>query len=101
VTVGFPWISLDSLVRIEPFQWVTRLFRKKKILSPLFAAEAPERGARPLLIQTADIAHPASLALVLIFCNRLLSDPSHFGRPTQTGSAFYGVSVGAFSPFLF
>ena len=21
--VGFPWISLDSLVRIEPFQWVT------------------------------------------------------------------------------
>jgi hypothetical protein len=23
--VGFPWISLDSLVRIETFQWVTRL----------------------------------------------------------------------------
>src|ERR1700679_2477543 len=22
--VGFPWISLDSLVRIETFQWVTR-----------------------------------------------------------------------------
>jgi hypothetical protein len=24
VSVGFPWISLDSLVRIETFQWVTR-----------------------------------------------------------------------------
>jgi hypothetical protein len=22
--VGFPWISLDSLVRIETYQWVTR-----------------------------------------------------------------------------
>jgi hypothetical protein len=23
--VGIPWISLDSLVRIETFQWVTRI----------------------------------------------------------------------------
>ena len=27
--VGFPWISLDSLVRIETFQWVTRDYRRK------------------------------------------------------------------------
>src|ERR1700727_2490323 len=33
-TVGLSWISLDSLVRIEPFQWVTRDFRKKKNLAP-------------------------------------------------------------------
>ena len=27
--VGFPWISLDSLVRIETYQWVTRTIRCK------------------------------------------------------------------------
>ena len=27
--VGFPWISLDSLVRNETYQWVTRDFRQK------------------------------------------------------------------------
>jgi hypothetical protein len=31
--VGCSWISLDSLVRIETFQWVTRDFREK--ISPL------------------------------------------------------------------
>jgi hypothetical protein len=31
--VGFPWISLDSLVIIEPFQWVTRLFAGRKFLA--------------------------------------------------------------------
>jgi hypothetical protein len=30
--VGFIWISLDSLVRIETFQWVTREFRRKNFL---------------------------------------------------------------------
>jgi hypothetical protein len=32
--VGFPWISLDSLVRIETFQWVTRIFAERKFLAP-------------------------------------------------------------------
>jgi hypothetical protein len=27
MTVGFVWIYLDSLVRIETYQWVTRDFR--------------------------------------------------------------------------
>ena len=27
MTVGFPWICLDSLVRIWTYQWVTRDFR--------------------------------------------------------------------------
>jgi hypothetical protein len=33
--VGIPWISLDSLVRIETFQWVTRESRGK-FLPPAF-----------------------------------------------------------------
>jgi hypothetical protein len=33
--VGKAWISLDSLVRIEPFQWVTLDFSLKEISRPL------------------------------------------------------------------
>jgi hypothetical protein len=33
--VGFIWISLDSLVRIEPFQWVTGDNRRKFFRAPL------------------------------------------------------------------
>ena len=33
--VGFPWISLDSLVRIETYQWVTR-YKWRKIFSRAF-----------------------------------------------------------------
>jgi hypothetical protein len=36
IGVGFPWISLDSLVRIEPFQWVSGLKRGNFFL-PLFS----------------------------------------------------------------
>src|SRR5580704_11294791 len=31
--LGFPWISLDSLVRIETFQWVTRHSPRRKFLA--------------------------------------------------------------------
>jgi hypothetical protein len=40
--VGIPWISLDSLVRIETFQWVTRVFRRKNFLT----ASSPEAANR-------------------------------------------------------
>jgi hypothetical protein len=30
IAIGFSWISLDSLVRIETYQWVMRDFRDKK-----------------------------------------------------------------------
>jgi hypothetical protein len=33
--VGKAWISLDSLVRNEIYQWVTRDFRSNKFLAPL------------------------------------------------------------------
>ena len=50
--VGKAWISLDSLVRNEPFQWVTRDFPRKKILGPCPSAggggtgEAERRNGR-------------------------------------------------------
>jgi hypothetical protein len=42
--VGFPWISLDSLVRIETYQWVTRDNRAKVFLDAFVPAGV--RGAR-------------------------------------------------------
>jgi hypothetical protein len=44
MSVGLSWISLDSLVRVQTFQWVTRL-EAGKIFSRAFslAFEAPER----------------------------------------------------------
>jgi hypothetical protein len=41
-----PWISLDSLVRIKPFQWVARDFRWKKFLSPFCPARPQRRNRR-------------------------------------------------------
>jgi hypothetical protein len=32
--IGFPWISLEPLVRIETYQWVTRHKRSKVFLKP-------------------------------------------------------------------
>jgi hypothetical protein len=43
MTVGFPLISLDSLVRIETYQWVTRHKPTKIFSRRLRAFEAPER----------------------------------------------------------
>ncbi len=36
--IGFPWISLDSLVRIVTYQWVTRDFPRRKFLVPFPSA---------------------------------------------------------------
>ena len=43
--VGIPWISLDSLVRIETYQWVARDFPRKFFLEPCLGA----RGRNGLL----------------------------------------------------
>jgi hypothetical protein len=38
--VGFPWISLDSLVRIETYQWVARDFPRKFFRKPCLGARS-------------------------------------------------------------
>jgi hypothetical protein len=42
MAVGFPWKSLDSLVQIEPFQWLVEDFPLKK-----FHRRFPARGPAP------------------------------------------------------
>jgi hypothetical protein len=44
--LGFPWISLESLVRIETYQWVTRDFQKKNF-PPAFPSRKRRRNGGP------------------------------------------------------
>jgi len=45
--VGFPWISLDSLVRIETFQGVAR-DKSRKVFLASFSFERPQQDSRAL-----------------------------------------------------
>jgi hypothetical protein len=70
--VGFPWISLDSLVMIETFQWVTRLFAGRKFLAPFYRWGGGAGTAVGILtMQKRSMAHRASLTHFLLFCNQL------------------------------
>jgi hypothetical protein len=72
--LGFPWISLDSLVRIETFQWVTRLFWRKKISRALLPLGRRRRARVGIpTMQKCSVAHRASLTHFLLFCNQLPS----------------------------
>src|ERR1700722_11690996 len=88
-SVGFPWISLDSLVRIETFQWVTR-HKLRKIFSCGFLLwlQAERSGPAALGMRKGRIAHEASLARLPIFCNKLSSPAFPFAAldPNAAGS---------------
>jgi DNA-binding transcriptional LysR family regulator len=70
--VGFPWISLDSLVRSETYQWVTRKKRRKFFLGAFFVGKLGIALIEAM--QLRGIGHGASLADILFFRNRLLTD---------------------------
>ena len=61
--VGFPWISLDFLVRIETYQWVTRDFRENNFHAPSLASRAPEREPAVKAMRKGGIVHGASLPI--------------------------------------
>jgi len=64
---------LDSLVRIEAFQWVTRDFRDYNFFRAFpLAVEARERTPSVEAMRQGMIVHAANLAMFLIFVNRLL-----------------------------
>src|SRR5580704_12557649 len=57
-------------------------FSQEKTSRALFRRSGAGTGRQgPWTFGRRRIAHPASIALFLIFCNHLLSDPSRFGRP--------------------
>jgi hypothetical protein len=67
------WISLDSLVRIETFQWVTRKQSRILFLGARggLGGDATDAGG-PDMRQGKNV-HKPSLIWFLIFCNRLSS----------------------------
>jgi hypothetical protein len=55
--LGFSWISLDSLVRIETYQWVTRDFRWRKFRARFARwGGAPERAPASLTCGSAGLS---------------------------------------------
>jgi hypothetical protein len=78
--VGKAWISLDSLVLIEPFQWVTRDFRSKNFSRPFaLSGGKGEDGSQRSWCAEGPIAHGMSLTLVLIFRNKFAVELLPFG----------------------
>jgi hypothetical protein len=71
--VGKAWISLDSLVRMETYQWVARDFRRKFFRHP-GSPEKPERAAVEA-IRRGGVVHGASLTRFLIVSNHLSLAP--------------------------
>jgi hypothetical protein len=72
--VGFPWISLDSLVRIETYQWVTR--KKRRKFFPLaFPSCTSRAGTEPAVLAygSAGVGHGRKLSQFLLFCKILLA----------------------------
>jgi hypothetical protein len=81
--VGFPWISLDSLVRVETYQWVTRHKRAKVFLGASApGVGAPRREPPVKAMRKRTIVHEASLMRILLFRNKLSSGAVPFRAPT-------------------
>jgi hypothetical protein len=76
MSIGFPWISLDSLVRIVTYQWVARTFRGTIFLSSLSPRGRPAAtGSVRSPCGKRRIVHGRSLIDFPIFCNELSSGP--------------------------
>jgi hypothetical protein len=92
MNVGFPWISLDFLVRIVTYQWVTRIFREKKFSRP-FPHSAAGTGPGSLNIQTAQDCSSRQFSIVSDFPQLIVVRSVSF-RPSKSKiKAFNGVSV--------
>ena len=85
MSVGLSWISLDSLVRIETFQWVARL-EAGTLFSRAFsvALEAPEREPAVLACGSAGL-FMGKLNLVSDFLQEIVVRAVPF-RPPQSKS---------------
>jgi hypothetical protein len=79
--VGFSWVSLDSLVRIETYQWVTRLEAGKTFFFP--GVRSAGTGASVPRMRRRRIVHRASLNLVSDFLQEIVVRPI-FLRPVRS-----------------
>jgi hypothetical protein len=74
--IGFVWISLDSLVRIETFQWVIREKLQKKFRAPYFSCVTATGSTIQLLgALKGRLAHGGELSLISDFLQRIVDAP--------------------------
>ncbi len=76
MAIGFPWISLDSLVRIKTYQWVTREKRSEDFSRRFcHSVRSPHDVRLRSRHSEGRIAHEESLAGFRLFCNQLSPEP--------------------------
>jgi hypothetical protein len=84
--VGFPWISLDSLVRIETYQWVTRLLARRISRAWVPDVSSPTTAGLALGMRKGMVAHGLKLTVISDFLQAIVfSDccPSPFERRSK------------------
>jgi hypothetical protein len=79
--VGFPWISLDSLVRIETYQWVTRDFQQKFFPRAFVVAKGLSKR-RPTIRHAEEMdCSWGDLSLISDFLQEIAARALAFGPP--------------------
>jgi hypothetical protein len=81
---------LDSLVRIETYQWVTQHKPTKSFLKPFACGGADWAAAHDLGMRRGRIAHRASLPCFPISSNTLSSEPFPFQSPQSRAASSSG-----------
>jgi hypothetical protein len=100
MAVGLSWISLDSLVRIETYQYVTREIARKFFSSGFIGIEGEKRGDGGRRHAEEQIIHGASLPRFPIFRNGLFRRTLPFGlRRRSVGEGTAIVSKGETQQF--
>jgi hypothetical protein len=86
--VGLSWIFLDSLVRIETFQWVTRHEAEKIFLAPsLCRGRPPERSARGLADAEGGTGHGGECNAPSVFPQEIVAAAIRLQPPQPKGNA--------------
>jgi hypothetical protein len=86
--VGLSWISLDSLVRIETFQWVTRNEADKIFLAPSRSRERPpERSAGALADAEGGTDHGEKCNAASVFPQEIVAVAIRLQPPQPKGDA--------------
>jgi hypothetical protein len=71
--VGFPWISLDSLVRIEPFQGVTWIKPPTFFPTPFAVGKRCLKGQPTISMAEGRVAHWGKLILFSAFLQTIVA----------------------------
>jgi hypothetical protein len=93
--VGFPWISLDSLVRNDRYQWVTRDFRPKFFPRAFVAWKSRRNGDPTIRHAKRTDCSCGKLTSISDFLQEIAAPPPSKSKSFQSVPAWGGIgSVG-------